>query len=546
MSLRLKIRPVSQQTQELIIDLHNAIGRWNTIFNNGAVVAILTRIGETDQPAAIVQIVPFLLSNNHNTINAAALAVTRLLAHAQPTDLIWLDSAIRSNTEYLGGRLSQWNELSSLNVEALADLGESSLSVLGILSFHRNGFVREKAVEMLASLQSRDTISFLLLRLNDWVKNVCQSACRALGPLITPSNSHSFISNLVLISRVERSGRAGHTATIEAIKALLSRPECFPALQGGMAAPDLFVRRESFRLAIESNNDKRTIFNLAFCDRDNLVRLSAARSAPSVLNEDMLSDFLPRMKTDRFMPVRREGFRTIYSRFPARALDEALNALFDPHTSIREEARYLLRNESAIDFRRMYRNSLTAANSSIRYAAIAGLGETGVAEDDALLIEFANIGFPKMRIATIKALAHLNADAHMNLFLSALGDPTSSISAIARKVLASRAMRAGGETLWELFNSSPHVHVRRNVAKLFARLNKWDRLYYSIMSLKDCDKLIIEICSNIIASWPVKFNRDFTQPTTEQLTRIEQALSENADQIEGSIRQQLFFFVRGR
>jgi len=94
MSLRLKIRPVSQQTQQLIIDLHNAVGRWNTIFNNGTAVAILTRIGETDQPAAIVQIVPFLLSNNHNTMNAAALAVTRLLAHAQPTDLIWLDSAI--------------------------------------------------------------------------------------------------------------------------------------------------------------------------------------------------------------------------------------------------------------------------------------------------------------------------------------------------------------------------------------------------------------------------------------------------------------------
>jgi len=157
---------------------------------------------------------------------------------------------------------------------------------------------------------------------------------------------------------------------------------------------DLFVRRESFRLAIEFK--QRQTHDLRFGPSviGPLGSFIGSAKRSFGLNEDMLSDFLPRMKADRFMPVRRERSATIYSRFPTHALDKHSTL-----SSIR-----MLQSEEAVICSVINLPSIsgeftetrfTSANSAIRYAAIAGLGETGVAEDDALLTAFANIGFPK-------------------------------------------------------------------------------------------------------------------------------------------------------
>ena len=75
---------------------------------------------------------------------------------------------------------------------------------------------------------------------------------------------------------------------------------------------------------------------------DTVIRLWAARELRRRLDGDALREALGRIDRDRFMPVRREALYGHVEQLPAFAGAYLRHALFDPHPSIREAARFHL------------------------------------------------------------------------------------------------------------------------------------------------------------------------------------------------------------
>jgi HEAT repeat protein len=213
---------------------------------------------------------------------------------------------------------------------------------------------------------------------------------------------------------------------------------------------------------------------------------------------------------------------------------------------VREEARYHLRRTGEDDFASVYRRALADAVGGELYSAVSGVGETGRASDDRMVLPYAAHPSPKVRRAAIKALARLNGDEHLSVFLTALRDETPSVSREARKALTSRAAAVGGERLWEIFSaSSSPPHVRHNALNLLSRLGKWDGIYYLIRAAGDHDIRIAEASRLGVVRWLSQYNRSFTMPTPEQITRIESVLRERGHLLGESVREQLWFSVKG-
>ncbi|MDQ3919855.1 MAG: HEAT repeat domain-containing protein, partial [Acidobacteriota bacterium] len=165
---------------------------------------------------------------------------------------------------------------------------------------------------------------------------------------------------------------------------------------------------------------------------------------------------------------------------------------------------------------------------------------------DRMVLPYAAHPSPKVRRAAIKALARLNGDKHLSVFLTALRDETPTVSREARKALTSRAAAVGGERLWEVFNASSLLpHVRRNALNLLSRLGKWDGIYYLIRAVGDHDVRIAEASQMGVVRWLSQFNRSFTAPTQEQITRFESALREGGHLLGESVREQFWFSVKG-
>jgi HEAT repeat protein len=539
------VKSISTQTKALIEQLNPPVSFWERITGRRDDADLLLQIGLAGEPAAVVDIIPFVLSESREVARAAAATVDKLLGTLLQHELAQLDSIFRERSPYLGRYRMEWHKLKPADLSRLESYGSYSVALLGLASFHASGYVREEAVKRLSRMSGGGELPFLLIRLNDWVQHVRKAALAAVTSRLSPSYAGSFAANLPLITRLEQTERGDHQQIIEAIEGLLKSPECGDALLSALDSPDRLVRRISFRLAVDTTSvDQSSIMEHALNDEDTVIRLWSARKIASEFAGEALDKFLALMRRDRFMPVRREALRAIVNRLSERAPHELRLALLDSHASMREEARYLLLKIENIDVASFYRQALESAEGVGLYAAISGLGETGSASDDSLLIEYTLHKSAKVRRAAIKALSRLNGGEHLSVFMAALQDEMPSVSREARKALSGRLNVIGGEPLWGIFNSTTRHFVRQNVLYLLSRLGKWDSIYFLIKAAGDSDDTIAERSRLYIWRWLGRFNRSFTAPTHQQLNRLEGALKESGNLLDENVREQLLFSIK--
>ena len=211
---------------------------------------------------------------------------------------------------------------------------------------------------------------------------------------------------------------------------------------------------------------------------------------------------------------------------------------------MREEARYHLRKLDPMDVAAFYRQHSLDAEGLTLYAAISGLGETGAAADDHLIVSYTSHSASKIRWAAIRALAKLNREAHLDLFIEALKDQIPDVSRQALNALADKAAVVSGERIWELFQATALAHVRRNVLSLIEKVGKWDSIYYLLRAVRDSDEAIAGMSRFAIQRWLARFNRSFSSPTHEQLARLSNALDEGSNMLDDRTVEQLRFSMR--
>jgi HEAT repeat protein len=499
---------------------------------------------ESNPTRSIIDVIPFVLATNPGVATYAAMSVHKLVLGATTNELVWLDQVLRQRSSYSGDYFYEWHKLSPDQLGKLERFDDASVSLLGIASFHQSGYVREAAINRLALNTSGDELRFLLLRVNDWVSNVRDAAYDAIRARLKPNYARHFIKNLKLISRLEQAGRSDPKPLIQAIYQLLQSGECRTALLEALTSEDRFIKRASFKLALNSiNPDLPEIVRMALDQKDTLVRVWAAQRVSSVFTRATLDHFLKLMKHDKFMPVRREALRIMVQQNSPELLVELHTALLDTHASMREEARYHLRKLGTTDVAAFYRGQfLTGADL---YSVISGLGETGEAADDHFIVPYTSHPAGKIRGAAIQALAKLNRNAHVGLFIEALKDQVPHVSRLALKALADKASTINGERIWELFRSSAHAHVQWNALSLIERLGKWDNIYYLLRAVRDSDEAIADRSRFAIQCWLARFNKNFSSPTPEQLARLCIALEEDGNLLDDRTVEQLRFSLAG-
>ena len=72
-------------------------------------------------------------------------------------------------------------------------------------SFHPNGYIREQAIQSL--VKYRNVIPFILLRCNDWVYQVRQSAFYSLSEVLSHCRNEEIIDALPVMTTLFRSKR---------------------------------------------------------------------------------------------------------------------------------------------------------------------------------------------------------------------------------------------------------------------------------------------------------------------------------------------------
>jgi HEAT repeat protein len=515
------------------------------IFGAEYLEAVLPNIRKADFPDAIIELSLLARSREFAYAKAAADAAHQLLVTKPVKDLPKLEQALRQRSPYSGDFLQAWSKISPLELSLLERFGDASVSLLGVASFHWSGYVREGAIRRLSKVKTGTEVPFLILRLNDWVSNVRDAAYKAIRARVRPEYCRALYQNLFLLLRLEYAGRADHTELLRDVHHLLLSKEGRADLFHALHSTDAYVRRGSFKLALRLRDaDLKRVAELALDDEDTVIRNMAAQTISSALDEATLAAFVDRMKHDRFMPVRRAALRLMFKLNSPHLGDELHAALLDSHASMREEARYHLKKIEPVDLAEFYRQQLVDAKGPSLYSAISGLGETGRAEDDRLVVPYTSHEASKIRRAALKAVAALRPNAHLDSFMKALEDEVPGVSRQALKTLAAKTSFLSVTRVWEVFQSTTHIHVKRYALLLIASFSKWERISYLVRAGCETDEDIVRISRHAIDVWLGGFNRNFSAPTAEQVAKLNEALETCGEFFDGETQQRLRFSLR--
>ena len=435
-----------------------------------------------------------------------------------------LDQRSREWSEYSYYRLHSWRFLAPGDVRRLAK-SQFATSLIGLVSFHFSGYVREAAVQELASQRTGRELPFLLIRLNDWVAQVRAAAECAVRQRLSPEYAPHFLANISLVLRLRECGRL-EKELVDDVFALLKRPECKEALLACMASEHRTIRRISFQLFIEANPaTAANTIHYMMADPDAVLRLLAVRHILPSITPDELPSVIEPMLKDRFMPVRREALWALAAKRPDAAKEPIRRALLDSHVSMRDTARHYLELADVADVRAFYTEALRSGAESSVLSALCGLGENGKASDVCLLFDHLVSPRTKIRSAAVYALGRLDAAGNLNTLVGFLSDTKSSVSRQAMKALIPMAREIALEDLEKLVVSSANHHVKHNALLLVLHTGKWRKLPALLNACTDEDPKLARFAAKTLENWIATYNRSFAEPSRTDIERIQSALA---------------------
>jgi len=499
----------------------------------------MREIGEAGEVAAVPYLLPFVLERAFEVRAAATIhqlmetateeEVARLhegRSHLHTSDPIDTDARLRQN----------WGNLRPEQVSDFDRFGPASVWVLGLTSFHWVGHVRQAAVEGLARLDELRAVPFLLLRANDWVRQVRQPAQRRLESLLDAGRAEYFAHSLGYLRRLARGGRGDHGPFIEKVRAVLVSEPDLAALRQAAATGARVVRREAFDLAWQREDSAITaLLASALEDADVVIRHRAAQRA---LRADDPARFLESLRTDPASAVRKE-YVDFVGEDPGRDVQLLVPFLVDGHGGIRADTHfYLTKRGWSGDFVEFYRGGLEAAQKGAAQKGAAasylsGLGEVGSAIHLPVIRPYLDAELPRVRRAAVRALGRLathgQAGEVREDLLAALEDPFASVAKAARDVIVDNRLHVPASRLIGLACGAAHRHGLRMATQLLVRASgKWTAIESLAELAVGEEGEDLEVILHQVDWWLRKAQGSFVKPTPGGAASLRRTL-EGAD-----------------
>lgn len=519
----------SYEHQFLITQLYRKSSLWERVFNQQSELSsFLSEFEQKAEVTAVLDLIPALLISNKRRSMAVAKTVHKMVCSLSVLEIPEFDKFVRSNSIYYSVN-PQWNQMKPSDVLQLASFEEFAVSILGVCSFHRNGYIRTEAVKSLARFDTGHELPFLLIRLNDWVPNVYHIAHKAIQSRITPLYAKNFIHYFEIVLKLANWKRQNHNPLLEAIVKLIQTPESLPILMESLETENVAVKRAMYQITLGTPKvNLKKVIDSGLKERDYITRLKVAMQMSSIANKKVLSEFLPQLKANKSMAIRREALRIVMKQLPEQRLSELKNALLDKHSSIRFEAQYYITQIDNINLVSFYKDTINNGPENYLYSAISGLGEVGGKNDDSVILLYTKHHRIHIRRSAIRSLAKLNPNNHNSVFINALQDISPSVSREATKALKlSNHYVTNEEELWLILakNTSP-PHARKNALSLLVSSTKWKQLFYILKSLTLNDEKLVQIANDYIDRWIWNYNKSYTLPTEQQMRDLLNLLSQ--------------------
>jgi hypothetical protein len=443
---------------------------------------------------------------------------------------VWsrIDEAVRSY-RFGYGRIESWREPRRLDV---ADHLELTLTAA-----HPDGFVRERAVTLLADLERPIALPMLVLRASDWVPQVRDRA-RAACWWYLAQDRPEWTAVLARMAFSMRGRRAG-----EWLAGLVEARLCdgpIDLLEAVLADPDRTARRAGYTIALDADRlDSPRQLHAARTEEDLVSRV---RCAEAVLRSGRRTGDLTGAESLLDSPVPAIRAEALTSYAAVGELSPIPNALLDRARIVRSTAQVAVRRaggDPASDYR-----ELLAGAACPRPEILAGLGECGGSEDVPALRRWLAHPAPRGRLSAVRALRQLG-DAPVDLLWPLLTDPSVKVAKEAANSLVSQAHRIAESDLRALCAPGRPAGLVAAGLRLLRGRDVWTQLAVLLgLLLPESSLEVRALAATPLASWMARSSVYYTRPSPALAAEIT-GLIDRSEPVIGADRARLLRFSAG-
>lgn len=537
---------LSDETQGLVQQLNVLLSSdwWSPRpSREGQILPVLKLIQDQGEPAAVAWVAQCLFDSPERIATAAARTLRHLLSLVLPDQLIHLSGTLECSW---GCCISDdWDKLKPNGVSELLVDVQSRAAVLGLLSFHRNGYVRQEAVRLLAHEKTGEELPYLLIRQNDWVGVIGEEAQAAVSKRLVSDHLPHFIRCLPLVVHLLAFRRRDLTPVVHKVVGMLVRPEHDAVLAEVIKTSSLPVRRAVVRFALEIPGEHRAkVLGYGLSSPDVIVRLTCAKWVGQSFSRQELQWTMATLQHDRFMPVRREGFLIDAEWNPDEARSIWQRALFDHHASIRDLARFSLRKLGVRELAQFYRRN--TAEQGLSLPAVSGLAECGDQRDLDTFRSLLLHSQPSFRLVGVRGVGRIAKEQAIDVVLRSLRDTSPKVVREAERQLGAYLSDVPSEALFAIVEEVERKPVGQYAVGLIFSKGKWESLSWLIRIASLPDEGVASSARRLTEAWfsPPLCNEVFTKPTAAQRKAIDEAVEELRERLDNAFLQKLQGWLR--
>ena len=540
------MQQLSEATHQLLRRLFDLTAKTSWFFRHdrdAEIVRVLEQIAEQGEPGAMSGVANCLFSPSAEVRAAASRAIHHLLGRMPPEQLRNLGEVVGRSWGWF--IWDAWEQLTPAGVQTLITEESTRTSVLGLLSFHRNGYVRHEALRLLAQGHDGSELPYLLIRQNDWVEQIRADAQDAVRARLEEVYLPDFVANLPLVVHLLTLRRRDHAALVRQVIGMLVQPKHDELLARSIHSQDREVRRSVVRLALDAEGEHRPrVVEHALSSMDGVIRLWGSRLVRFCFSGKALEGILGSLKRDGFIPVRREALICQADTSLDCGRGVWREALLDGNASIRELARFHLGKLGEVHWPEVYRRALMEQPRSL--AALGGLSETGDRSDLIAIRVFLAFPLPGRRRAAVRALARLGGKSVVTELHRYIQDDSPAVVREAQKHLEAYPVELDGEWLCRMVMDDHRHKVRETALRLINAMGKWPSLPWLIRASTHRDRPTAELAERLVEAWftPPGCNRVFTRPSHPERQAIIETLDQSRQDLAETFLRKLELWLK--
>ncbi|MHC1746791.1 MAG: HEAT repeat domain-containing protein [Cellulosilyticaceae bacterium] len=426
--------------------------------------------GELSQLKSVYQVFG---SQNKNIIQQASLALFKQLSNFSNNQMSMLDEQFRQYTSLEW--FVDWQKVNLKFIRNCINNQEQWMYIVILGSFHPNGYFREKCTLELA--KSPNTLSYLILRMNDWVSVIRRKATSLAFERIQTCPVHEILSAMQQIEKLKYCGRRESEAFESFYEEIVHRIQ---SENQGI---------EWYKISQYDPKTKSAIYKVVLSkkilDISLVNRLLEWEKDPShkgyiigrIINlYDCTVEQLEAYLKNKNSQVRYKALVYRFQQFN-ELWDNIEEFLIDSNRSIREYTCYILKKYAQFDVIAFYKAHL---HDEIPDNAIKGIGENGTAEHEKCLLPFLESENQRTVKATLEALSKLIQGGGLGIYERYLFDQRIAISKVAYHAIKNNKILIGADKLYEQITKTQCQHTKRYLILLLTRERAWYRLPYLI------------------------------------------------------------------